>query len=231
MNKNESRIIVLTGVTKGLGRAMAEKLIELGHTVWGCGRAKTEIARLKRRYTEPHVFDVVDVSSDAKVKKWATKLIKKFGAPDLILNCAGIINKNSPLWKISDKDFSSVIDINIKGVTNIIRHFVPAMVRRKKGVILNFSSGWGKFTAPDVAPYCATKFAIEGLTLALAQELPKGMAAIPLSPGIIHTEMLESCFGKSGANQYALPKKWAEKAVPYILKISPKQNGKSLEIP
>lgn len=231
MIKNESKKIVLTGVTKGLGRAMAERLMELGHTVWGCGRAKSEIAQLQKRYPQPNVFDVVDVTSDAKVKAWATKLIKKYGAPDLILNNAGAINKNSPLWKISEKEFSSVIDINIKGVTNIIRHFVPAMVRQKRGIILNFSSGWGKFTAPDVAPYCATKFAIEGLTQALAQELPKGMAAIPLSPGIIHTQMLESCFGKSDARSYAEPKKWAEKAIPYILKISPKQNGKSLSIP
>jgi len=63
---------------------------------------------------------------------------------------------------------------------------VPAMVRRGQGVIVNFSSGWGRSTDAGVAPYCATKWAIEGLTQALAQELPPGMAAVPLNPGIIN---------------------------------------------
>jgi len=103
------------------------------------------------------------------------------------------------IWKISAKEFSEVIDVNIKGVANVLRHFLPAMVERKSGVIVNFSSGWGRSTAAEVAPYCATKWAIEGLTQALAQELPAGMAAIPLNPGIINTEMLQSCFGGSAS--------------------------------
>jgi len=224
------RNVVITGVTKGLGLAMAEKLMELGHTVWGCGRSKAQISKMRKATSLPNQFEAIDVSKEKQVAAWAKKLIKKYGAPDLILNNAGIINKNAPLWKISEKEFSSVIDINIKGVVNVIRHFVPAMVRRKKGIIVNFSSGWGHFTAPDVAPYCATKFAIEGLTQALAQELPKAMAAIPLSPGIIQTQMLRSCFGAEAKN-YDTPEKWAQKAVPYILKIKPSQNGKSLSIP
>jgi NAD(P)-dependent dehydrogenase (short-subunit alcohol dehydrogenase family) len=70
--------------------------------------------------------------------------------------------------------------------------------------VLNFSSGWGRSADAEVAPYCATKWAIEGLTLALAQELPPGMAAVPLNPGIINTGMLHSCFGDS-ASSYPTP--------------------------
>ena len=65
------------------------------------------------------------------------------------------------------------MDVNVKGVANVIRAFVPAMVAKKRGVIVNLSSGWGRSTAAEVAPYCATKYAIEGLTLSLAQELPR----------------------------------------------------------
>jgi NADP-dependent 3-hydroxy acid dehydrogenase YdfG len=61
-----------------------------------------------------------------------------------------------------------LIDVNIKGVANVIRYFVPAMIERGSGVIVNFSSYWGRSTAAEVAPYCATKWAIEGLTRALA---------------------------------------------------------------
>jgi len=68
----------------------------------------------------------------------------------------------------------------VKGTANVIRYFVPDMVRRKSGVIVNFSSGWGRSTDAEVAPYCASKWAIEGLTQALSQELPSGMAAVPV---------------------------------------------------
>ena len=127
-------------------------------------------------------------------------------------------------------EFSWVIDVNIKGVYHVLRHFLPAMVERGSGVIVNFSSGWGRSTDAEVAPYCATKYAIEGLTLALAQELPKGMAAVPLNPGIINTDMLQSAWGE-GASAYPSPEKWAEKAVPFLLKLSAKDNGKSLSAP
>jgi len=81
-----------------------------------------------------------------------------------------------------------------------------------------------------VATYCATKYAIEGLTLALAQELPEGMAAVPLNPGIINTEMLQACFGDD-AGSYPSPEKWAKQAVPFVLGLSAKDNGKSLSVP
>jgi NAD(P)-dependent dehydrogenase (short-subunit alcohol dehydrogenase family) len=80
-----------------------------------------------------------------------------------------------------------------------------------------------------VAPYCATKWAIEGLTRALAQELPAGLAAIPLNPGIIDTDMLRSCFGGE-AGSYPSPNEWAETAVPFLLQLGPKDNGKPLSV-
>ena len=73
-------------------------------------------------------------------------------------------------------------------------------------------------------------YAIEGLTLALAQELPDGMCAVPLNPGIINTDMLQSAWGE-GASAYPSPEKWAAKAVPFLLKLSAKDNGKSLSVP
>jgi NAD(P)-dependent dehydrogenase (short-subunit alcohol dehydrogenase family) len=104
------------------------------------------------------------------------------------------------------------------------------MVARKAGVIVNFSSGWGRSVAAEVAPYCASKWAIEGLTQALAEELPRGMAAVPLSPGVIDTDMLRSCFGGS-ASRYPAPKVWVEKAAPFILALNTRDNGKQLSVP
>mgnify|MGYP003338723052 CR=1 FL=1 len=70
-------------------------------------------------------------------------------APDLLLNNAAIINRNAPLWTLSAAEFAAVVDVNIKGVANVLRHFVPAMLPRRSGVIVNLSSGWGRSTAAE----------------------------------------------------------------------------------
>jgi NAD(P)-dependent dehydrogenase (short-subunit alcohol dehydrogenase family) len=224
------RTVLLTGVTRGLGRAMAEEFIRLGHTVLGCGRADEHIASLRRRFGAPHDFRAVDVASDDAVKSWVEQMLNSHGPPDLVLNNAGVINQNAPLWKISASDFSRVIDVNVNGTVNVIRHIVPAMIQRQQGVIVNFSSGWGRSADAEVAPYCASKWAIEGLTLAFAQELPAGMAAVALNPGVINTDMLQSCFGGS-ASGYPAPAEWARTAVPFLLRLGPADNGKQLNVP
>jgi NAD(P)-dependent dehydrogenase (short-subunit alcohol dehydrogenase family) len=222
-------MVVITGATRGLGRAMTGEFAARGHTVIGCGRSKMAIADLQKNLAKPHRFDAVDVASDSQVKSWAQDVLKSHGAPDLLVNNAAVINRNAPLWEVPAEDFSQVIDVNIKGVTNVIRHFVPAMIAKRSGVIVNFSSGWGRSTDAEVAPYCATKWAIEGLTQALAQELPNGMAAIPLNPGIIDTDMLRSCFGGS-ASSYPSPAEWAKRAVPFLLKLNARDNGRQLTV-
>ena len=125
----------------------------------------------------------------------------------------GSLTGTRRLWEISAREFSQVIDVNVKGIANVIRHFVPEMIKRKRGVIVNFSSGWGRSADAEVAPYCASKWAIEGLTQALAQELPSGLAVVALNPGIINTEMLQSCFGGS-ASGYLSPAEWAKRRRP-----------------
>jgi len=157
---NQKRI-VLTGVSRGLGRAMAEGFIREGHIVAGCARSKEAIGQLAQHHEPPHAFEVVDVTRDAKVRAWADRVLSEGGAPDLLINNAGLINRNAPLWEVPAEEFSRVIDANIKGVANVLRHFVPVMVKRNCGVIVNISSGWGRSAAPEVAPYCATKSALK----------------------------------------------------------------------
>jgi NAD(P)-dependent dehydrogenase (short-subunit alcohol dehydrogenase family) len=223
------KFIVITGASRGLGRALTAGLIAKGHRVAGCGRNPTAIAELNEACGPNHRFAVVDVRDDAAVAAWAVTVLKEAGPPDLLLNNAAVINRNAPLWEVPATEFDALVDINIKGVANVIRHFVPAMVARGSGVIVNFSSGWGRETDPNVAPYCASKWAMEGLTKALAQELPEGMAAIPLSPGIIDTDMLRSCFG-GDAGAYPSPREWAKTAVPYLLSLGPADSGQSLTV-
>ena len=221
--------VVITGVTRGLGKALAEWYIAHGHTVAGCGRNGPAIFDLRFTHPEPHSFDAVDVTQPVKVSLWAERVLGSLGAPDFLINNAGLMNTPAPLWKVPAEEFGKVIAVNIAGVANVIRAFVPAMVERGSGVVVNLSSGWGRSVSPDVAPYCATKWAVEGLTKALAEELPKGMAAVPLNPGVIDTDMLRQCFS-GGASSYPKPSEWAETAAPFILGLGPAHSGKSLTV-
>ncbi|HID23105.1 MAG TPA: SDR family oxidoreductase, partial [Planctomycetaceae bacterium] len=164
------------------------------------------------------------------VRGWAEAVCDELGPPDLLVNNAAVINRNRRLWEVPAEEFARVVDVNLKGVPHVIRSFVPRMIERGRGVIVNMSSGWGRSTAAEVAPYCATKWAIEGLTQAMAQELPAGMAAVPVNPGIIDTAMLRSCFGSSAAG-YPSPQQWARRAVPFLLSLSVKDNGTPLTVP
>ena len=221
--------IVITGITRGLGRALTEYYIAAGHTVIGCGRGAEGILDLRFAHPAPQDFSVVDVADTTKVEMWAEKMLAIHGAPDFLINNAALTNDPAPLWEVPADKFSKLIDVNIKGVANVIRAFVPAMVKAKKGVIVNFSSGWGRSVAPKVAPYCASKWAIEGLTKALAEELPAGMAAVPLNPGIINTDMLRQCW-PDDATSYPQAEAWAKKAAPFILSLGAKDNGCSVSV-
>ena len=135
----------------------------------------------------------MDVSKGDQLQNWLDPLLKQLGAPDLLLNNAGVINGNAPLWEISEDEFAHVLEVHLKGSANLIRVVVPSMISRGSGVIVNFSSTWGRSVSPEVAPYCAAKWGIEGMTRSLAQELPRGLSAVSLNPGVIDTEMLRSC--------------------------------------
>ncbi|MCH9649964.1 MAG: SDR family NAD(P)-dependent oxidoreductase [Deltaproteobacteria bacterium] len=224
------RGVVLTGASRGLGLAMARGLAKQGLRIFGCGRSEPALEALRREFSGDHDFRVVEVSDPAAVEGWAREVEERAGAADLVINNAALINRNAPLWRVPAEEFSTLVDVNIKGVANVIRAFLPAMIDRGTGVVVNFSSGWGRSTSPEVAPYCASKWAIEGLTSALAQELPAGLAAVALNPGVIRTEMLESCMGAAAA-AYPDPESWARRAVPYLLSLGPKDNGKPATVP
>jgi NAD(P)-dependent dehydrogenase (short-subunit alcohol dehydrogenase family) len=230
MNPRATKTIALTGATRGLGRALVARFAAAGHTVLGCGRSKTHVRELRQQFGPPHDFAAVDVASDEQVRSWAGRVIRAYGPPDLLVNNAALMNTPAPLWRVPAAEFDALVDVNVKGIANVIRHFVPAMVERRSGVIVNLSSGWGRSTSPEVAPYCTTKWAVEGLTRALAQELPPGMAAVPLNPGVIDTDMLRQCWGDE-AGQYQGAEGWADTAAEFLLRLGPKHNGQPLSVP
>lgn len=199
---------------------MAVEFVRRGHQVAACARSGVAGA-----VTGPRV----DVSSADQVQAWATTVLAESGPPDLLVNNAGLINRNAPLWQVPVDEFDSLLKVNLAGIHNCVRAFVPAMIAAGSGVVVNFSSTWGRSVSAEVAPYCATKWGVEGLTRALAAELPRGLAAVALNPGVIDTQMLRSCFGDS-AGSFPDPSAWAGGAVDLLLALGPTHNGKSLTV-
>ena len=226
----QAKLVVITGCTRGLGRAMARGFAGRGWTVAGCGTNASALEGLAAELGAPHRFLRCDVSSTREVDAFAAAVLESHGPPDLLVNNAGVMNGLAPLWEVPPDDFARVTEVNINGIHRVCRVFLPAMIRAGHGVVVNFSSGWGRSTSPEVAPYCASKWAVEGLTGALAQELPDGLAAVALNPGVIDTDMLRSCWSDA-AGSCPSPESWAARAVPFLEKIGPKENGRPLTVP
>lgn len=134
------RTVLITGVSRGLGRAMALGFASRGYRVLGCARNPHAITDLAEELGKPHAFAVVDVADDQAVADYAESVLREREAPDLLINSAALINRNAPLWEIDAKEFDHVLKVNVSGVANMIRHFLPGMIRRNSGVVLNFST-------------------------------------------------------------------------------------------
>lgn len=225
-----SRTVLVTGVSRGLGRALAVRLAALGHVVVGCARTRAAVEELQDRLGEPHGFSVVDVAAATEVESWSRRVLARHPPVDLLINNAGLINNPAPLWQVPEEDFASVVDVSLKGTFHVVRAFLPAMVERGHGTVVSFIAGWGRSNASEAAPYHAAKSGLEGLTRALAEELPPGLAAVSVNPGVVHTALSESYLGKS-ARSYPGPEHWAERAAPFLLELGPRENGKSLTVP
>ena len=227
-------VIVITGVSGGLGYQMVKWFISKGHTVIGCARSASKVDELNEKHCngKPKQFFAVDITNEEAVKNWADEAVSNFGAPSYVLNNAGLNNKPVPFWEVTSKEFDNVVDINIKGSVYVVRHFLPSMMKAKRGVIVNFSSGFGRMAVPNETAYCATKFGIEGFSKALALDLPAPLVCVPLDPGgMINTPMLQDTFGKGTASSKQNPEEWASRACPFILSLDRRSNGKSVTVP
>lgn len=224
------RLIVLTGCSRGIGAALAHEFDRLGHTVVGCSRREANITSMRGQLPGRHHFSVVDVADPLAVEGWARVVLHELGTPDLLINNAAVINDPGPIWEVAADEVEALFSVNVGGLINVLRAYVPAMRDAARGVIVNLSSGAGRTGIPGMAPYCGTKWAVEGITKSLAQEIPATMAAVPLSPGTVDTDMLRQVWGNR-AREEVKPSPWARLAAPFILGLGPDDNGQSLTIP
>lgn len=222
------KTFVITGISSGLGLALTRELLRLGHRVHGCGRRADPLGSDAGPDGNYH-YRQLDIMDFEAVKAWASE-IGEAGSIDFLIHNAAVIHANANLWEIDREALRAVVDINITGTFHVLQAFVPVMLEKRHGIIATLSSGAGRQGFAQISGYCASKWAVEGLTKSLAQELPEGMAAFPVSPGMVDTDMLRANFGEDAGN-YQKADAWAQVAAPFFLGLDPDCSGESLTVP
>lgn len=220
-----SPVAVISGATKGLGLALSAELAAHGWTVFGCGSSAASVAAAG----EAGGLRVVDVSDAAAVAAWAGDL----PAPDLVIANAGVVNAPAPIWELDPAVLATALAVNVGGVANLARAFLPAMIARGSGTFVAMSSGWGRRGKEGLSPYCASKFAVEGLVQSVALEVPAPLRVVSLDPGNgVRTAMLDTCLPDERDVAYPSPAAWAARAIDYLLDdVLRAPNGSALKVP
>ena len=187
-----SKTVLVTGSSRGIGAAMAEAFAEKGYNVVLNYREREEEAlRLleKIRGKTSAIAVKCDVSDFAQVLKMKEYAVKAFGRADVLINNAGIA-LNKLITDTGEDEWDRLFGVNVKGAFNCVKAFLPAMLERKSGSVINISSVWGVKGAAMEAAYSASKAALIGFTKALAKEAgPSGVKVNCIAPGVIDTDM------------------------------------------
>ncbi len=190
-----NKTVIITGGTRGIGRACVEKFANNGWRVALIYKSSDELAKALANEFENVTAYKCDVSSSSDVKNTFSKIISDFGRVDVLVNNAGVAH-TSLLQDMSDKEWQGIVDTNLSSVFYTSRATIPSMVSAKSGVIINVSSMWGIVGASCEVAYSAVKAGVIGFTKALAKELgPSGIRVNAVAPGVIATDML-SCYSK-----------------------------------
>lgn len=220
------RTIAISGVSSGLGRALLRTYAAQGHRVFGIARREQQVQALRASHPSADIR-VLDVTDDDGVRDWARACAA--AGVDLVICNAGISPESStatnlPPWEVPVASFDATVDINVKGVANMIRHFTPHLIEAGRGMICAISSGLGRSASPTYGAYCASKWAVEGLMKCVACALPPPLAAVPMAPG-------EVCTGMHGGPSAASVDAWVAVAAPQILGLRRQHNGVSMSVP
>jgi NAD(P)-dependent dehydrogenase (short-subunit alcohol dehydrogenase family) len=182
---------IVTGGSRGIGLAIAERLGRMGARVAISGRSRASLEAARKRL---HSMDiaalavVADVRSSESVESFAQKVQDEFGDLHILVNNAGI-GVFGPAHEAREEDWDAVLDTNLKGVWLMTRAVAPQMIRRGGGHVINISSLAGKNTFANGGIYCASKWGLQGLSACMAEDLrAHGIRVSLICPGSVHTE-------------------------------------------
>jgi 2-dehydro-3-deoxy-L-rhamnonate dehydrogenase (NAD+) len=187
----EGRTALVTGAARGIGLAIAERLIADGARVAMADRDPV-VESAAARFGDAAVAVLADVTSPADVERLVQAPVDRWGRLDVVVNNAGISGRSYPIWELTDDDWRDVIACDLTSVFLVCRAAVRVMLRQEAGRIVNIASIAGKEGNPTLVPYSTAKAGVIGLTKALAKEVAtKGIAVNAVAPAVIETDILK----------------------------------------
>lgn len=191
----ENKVALVTGGTRGIGKAIAMELAKCGFNIAVNYRTETdEMEELKKEIEENNVkciFVKADISNFEETEEMVKEVIENFGKIDVLVNNAGV-TKDGLIMRMKEDAFKQVIDINLVGTFNVTRNVVPYMVKQRSGRIINIASVVGIVGNAGQSNYSASKAGIIGFTKSLAKELSsRNILVNAIAPGFIETKMTD----------------------------------------
>lgn len=226
MQELQNKVAIITGASKGIGAATAKRMAELGIKVVLTARSQDTLKELADEINTsggdamPIACDVSDYN---QVNSAVAQAIMKFGKIDIVVNNAGLIDPIGHITDIAPEDWGKVIDVNVKGIFNMLHATLPGMEARGEGVIINISSGAATSALEGWSHYCSSKAAALMLTKATHKEYAaKGIRVVGLSPGTVATDMQVN-IKASGINPVSqldpsahIPPEWPAQAICWL---------------
>ncbi len=189
--QHAGRVAIVTGAARGIGRAIAERLLADGHRVAIVDRDGPAANAAAQALGERAQAITCDITDSAAVNAMVWHVHATWGRVDVLVNNAGIVGPNKPLAEVTDEEWASVLAINLTGTFNCCRAVVPQMMANDWGRIVNIASIAGKEGNPFLAAYSTTKAAVIGLTKSLGKELATTNIRVNcVTPAVIETEIL-----------------------------------------
>jgi 3-oxoacyl-[acyl-carrier protein] reductase len=237
--KQDKSTAIVTGSTRGIGKETVLLLLQKGLNVIISSRSQQSVDNVTQEIHDkfPSKKENIlglkcDVSKHSEVKTLVDVSVKRFGRIDVLVNNAGIVYFKC-LLDTTEEEWDKTIDINLKGVFLFTKEVLPYMIENKSGIIINVSSGAGKYGFPNLSAYCASKFGVIGLTESVAKEVTDNNVKImAICPGGVYTKMIKDIVkvGYNASNRNLMkPKEVANKIYDMIFNQNGYYNGQSVE--
>lgn len=226
-------VTLVTGGGRGIGRAVALRFAREGASVVICARTRRELDRVARdiRASGGTVLaHAADLSRPASVRRLVRVATRRFGRIDILINNAGILGPRIPLAEYKLRDWSRVLAVNLTGTFLVTHAVLPGMMRRRSGCIVSLSSSVGRKGRADWGAYAVSKFGVEGLSQALAQELePYGIRVLTYNPGGTRTRMRAEAYPSEDRSRLRDPDDVADDLLCLVTRTSLSQSGKAFD--
>ena len=233
------RTALVTGSTRGIGKETTLLLLKKGLNVIISSRSQDSVDNVIEEILDkfPSKKENIlglkcDVSKHSEVKTLVDVSVKRFRRIDVLVNNAGIVYFKS-IMDTTEEEWDKTIDTNLKGVFLFTKEVLPYMIQNKSGVIINVSSGAGKYGFPNLSTYCASKFGVIGLTESVAKEVTDyNVKIMAICPGGVDTKMIKDIVkvGYNASNRNLIkPEEVANKIYDMIFNQNGYYNGQSVE--